>query len=79
MEVSWTRAANTFGYIIIAINVNDTAGDVVAVPLNDGDLEGASVGGLSPGATYDMYIAATGSRGRFTLSEPVRVSVLGSG
>ena len=76
MEVSWVVAANAFGYIIIiAINVNDISGDVVAVPLNDGDLETESIGGLSPGATYDIYVAATGSRGKFTLSEAVRVTV----
>ena len=79
VEVSWTKAANAFGYIIIAINVNDINGDVVAVPLNDGDLEMESIGRLSAGATYDIYVAATGSRGSFTLSEPARVSVLGSG
>ena len=32
VEVSWARAANASGYIIIAINVNDITGDVVAVP-----------------------------------------------
>ena len=32
-------AANASGYIIIVINVNDISGDVVAVPLNDGDLD----------------------------------------
>ena len=79
VAVSWTAAANASGYIIIAINVNDISGDVVAVPLNDGDLETWSVGGLSAGETYDVYVAATGSGGRFTLSEAARVSVLGSG
>ena len=75
VEVSWTRAANASGYIIIAINVNDITGDVVAVPLNDGDLETWSVGGLTTGQTYDVYVAATGSGGRFTLSEAARVTV----
>ena len=74
VEVSWTRAANASGYIIIAINVNDISGDVVAVPLNDGDLEVGSIGGLSPGSTYDVYVAATGSGGRFRLSEAARVA-----
>ena len=75
VEVSWVVAAKASGYIIIAINVNDISGDVVAVPLNDGDLETWSVGGLSAGATYDVYVAATGSGGRFTLSDAVRVTV----
>ena len=75
VEVSWTAAANASGYIIIAINVNDISGDVVAVPLNDGDLETWSVGGLSAGETYDVYVAATGNGGRFTLSDAVRVTV----
>ena len=75
MEVSWVVAANAFGYIIIAINVNDISGDVVAVPLNDGDLETQDLGGLTAGQTYDVYVAATGSRGKFTLSEPARVTL----
>ena len=67
VEVTWTWAATASGYIIIiiAINVNDISGDVVAVPLNDGDLETWSVGGLTAGETYDVYVAATGSGGRF--------------
>ena len=28
VEVSWTRAANASGYIIIAININDIGGDI---------------------------------------------------
>ena len=75
VEVLWTRAANASGYIIIAINVNDISGDVVAVPLNDGDLNTQNLGGLTAGATYDVYVAATGSGGRFTLSDAVRVTV----
>ena len=75
VEVSWTVAANASGYIIIAINVNDISGDVVAVPLNDGDLEAWSVGGLTTGQTYDVYVAATGSGGRFTLSDAARATV----
>ena len=72
--MSWSKAANASGYIIIAINVNDISGNVVAVPLNDGDLETKSVGGLAIGETYDVYVAATGSGGMFTFSEPVRVA-----
>ena len=75
VEVSWVVAANASGYIIIAINVNDISGDVVAVPLNDGDLEAWSVGGLTTGQTYDVYVAATGSGGRFTLSDAARATV----
>ena len=30
VEVSWVVAANASGYVIIAINVNDISGDVVA-------------------------------------------------
>ena len=74
VEVSWTRAANATGYIIIAININDIGGDIGVVPLNDGELETRKMGGLSPGATYDIYVAATGSRGKFTLSDPARVT-----
>ena len=73
VEVSWTRAANASGYIIIAININDIGGDIGVVPLNDGELETGKMGGLSPGAAYDVYVAATGSRGKFTLSQPARV------
>ena len=46
--MSWTKTANASGYIIIAINVNDISGNVVAVPLNDGDLERWAIDGLSP-------------------------------
>ena len=74
LQVSWTKAANASGYIIIAINVNDVNGDVVSVPLNDGDLETWNIGGLTRGATYDIYVAATASGGRNTLSEAVRVT-----
>ena len=74
VEVSWTRAANAFGYIIIAININDIGGFIGVVPLNDGGLEAGKMGGLNPGATYDVYVAATGSRGKFTLSQPARVT-----
>ena len=79
VEVWWSVAANASGYIIIAINIDDINNDVVAAVLNDGDLETGSIGGLRPGASYDVYVAATGSRGRFTLSEAVRVLVPGSG
>ena len=74
VEVSWARAANATGYIIIAININDIGGDIGVVPLNDGGLDTGKMGGLSPGATYDIYVAATGSRGKFTLSDPARVT-----
>ena len=74
LQVSWTKAANASGYIIIGINVNDVNGDVVSVPLNDGDLETWNIGGLTRGATYDIYVAATASGGRNTLSEAVRVT-----
>ena len=63
VAVSWTKAANASGYIIIAINVNDISGNVVAVPLNDGDLDMWNLGGLTSGETYDVYVAATGSGG----------------
>ena len=74
LHVSWTKAANASGYIIIAINVNDVNGDVVSVPLNDGDLETWNIGGLTRGATYDIYVAATASGGRNTLSDAARVT-----
>ena len=69
LQVSWTKAANASGYIIIAINVNDVNRDVVAVVLNDGDLDTQNISGLTPGATYDIYVAATASGGMNTLSE----------
>ena len=75
VSLRWTPAANASGYIIIAINVNDISGDVVAIPLNDGGLETSLVSGLTPGATYDVYVAATGTGGKFTLSEPARVTL----
>ena len=75
VEVSWVVAANASGYIIIAINVNDISGDVVAVPLNDGDLNTQNLGGLTAGQTYDVYVAATGSGGRFMLSDAAQVTV----
>ena len=74
VEVSWVVAANASGYIIIAINVNDISGNVVAVPLNDGDLDMWNLGGLTSGETYDVYVAATGSGGMFTLSDAARVT-----
>ena len=74
LHVSWTKAANASGYIIIAINVNDVNGDVVSAPLNDGDLETWNIGGLTRGATYDIYVAATASGGRNTLSDAARVT-----
>ena len=74
LQVSWTKAANASGYIIIAINVNDVNNDVVAVVLNDGDLDTRNISGLTPGATYDIYVAATASGGRNTLSDAARVT-----
>ena len=74
LQVSWTKAANASGYIIIAINVNDVNNDVVAVVLNDGDLDTQNISGLTPGATYDIYVAATASGGRNTLSDAARVT-----
>ena len=74
VEVSWVVVANASGYIIIAINVNDISGNVVAVPLNDGDLDMWNLGGLTSGATYDVYVAATGSGGTFTLSAAAQVT-----
>ena len=74
VAVPWSKAANASGYIIIAINVNDISGDIVAVPLNDGGLEMRNVGGLTAGETYDVYVAATSSGGRFTLSAAARVT-----
>ena len=74
LQVSWTKAANASGYIIIAVNVNDVNGDVVAVPLNDGDLDTWNIPGLTPRATYDIYVAATASGGRNTLSDAARVT-----
>ena len=74
LQVSWTKAANASGYIIIAININDVNNDVVAVVLNDGDLDTRNISGLTPGATYDIYVAATASGGRNTLSDAARVT-----
>ena len=73
LQVSWTKAANAAGYIIIAININDVNNDVVTDVTNDGDDENWNIRGLTPGATYDVYVAATASGGRNTLSDPVRV------
>ena len=74
LQVSWTKAANASGYIIIAININDVSGDVVAVVLNDGDLDTQNISGLTIGETYDIYVAATASGGMNTLSEAARVT-----
>ena len=74
VAVSWSKASNASGYIIIAINVNDISGNVVAVPLNDGDVDMWNLVGLTSGETYDVYVAATGSGGTFTLSAAVQVT-----
>ena len=74
LQVSWTKAANAAGYIIIAININDVNNDVVTDVTNDGDDENWNIRGLTRGATYDVYVAATASGGRNELSEAVQVT-----
>jgi hypothetical protein len=74
LQVSWTKAANASGYIIIAININDVNGDIVTDVTNSGDDENWNIRGLTRGATYDIYVAATASGGRNTLSESVQVT-----
>ena len=34
-----------------------------------------NLGGLTAGQTYDVYVAATGSGGRFTLSDAAQVTL----
>ena len=73
LQVYWTKAANAMGYIIVAIDTADSrtvGGDPVV--LNDGDAETRNISGLTPGATYDIYVIATGSGGAFELGEPYR-------
>ena len=76
VEVSWVVAANASGYIIIAINVNDISGDVVAVPLNDGDLEAwshrqADSRSRPMTSTWLLRVVEAG----FTLSDAARATV----
>ena len=74
LQVYWTKAANAMGYIIVAIDTADSTVDGDPVVLNDGDAETRNISGLTPGATYDIYVIATGSGGAFELGEPYRVT-----
>ena len=81
LQVSWTKAANAAGYIIIAVNTNDVNNDVVVAITNDGDDETQNISGLTRGATYQVYVAATGSgvdeagNAKFELSAPAEVMI----
>ena len=81
LQVSWTKAANGAGYIIIAVNTNDVNNDVVVAITNDGDDETQNISGLTRGATYQVYVAATGSgvdeagNAKFELSAPAEVMI----
>ena len=81
LQVSWTKAANATGYVIIAVNTNDVNNDVVVAATNDGDDETWNMSGLTRGATYQVYVAATGSgvneagNAKFTLSAPGEVTI----
>ena len=74
LQVYWTKAANAMGYIIVAINTADSTVGGDPVVLNDGDAETRNISGLTPGATYDIYVIATGSGGAFELGEPHMVT-----
>ena len=74
LQVYWTKAANAMGYIIVAIDIADSTVGGDPVVLNDGDAETRNISGLTPGATYDIYVIATGSGGAFELGEPYRVT-----
>ena len=76
VEAYWTRAANANGYFVYAINTDlgkINTDYVIAVADEDDDT--VRLIGLTRGDTYDIYVAATGSRGKFTLSEAARVTV----
>ena len=81
LQVSWTKAANAAGYIIIAVNTNDVNNDVVVAITNDGDDETQNISGLTRGATYQVYVASTGSgvdeagNAKFELSAPAEVMI----
>ena len=81
LQVSWTKAANAAGYIIIAVNTDDVNNDVVVATTNDGDDETWNMSGLTRGATYQVYVAATGSgvdeegNAKFTLSAQAEVTI----
>ena len=74
LQVYWTKAANAMGYIIVAIDTADSTVGGDPVVLNDGDAETRNISGLTPGATYDIYVIATGSGGAFELGEPYGVT-----
>ena len=74
LQVHWTKAANAMGYIIVAINTADSMVGGDPVVLNDGDDETENISGLTSGATYDIYVIATGSGGAFELGDPYRVT-----
>ena len=74
LQVYWTKAANAMGYIIVAIDTADSMVGGDPVVLNDGGVETRNISGLTPGATYDVYVIATGSGGDFELGEPYRVT-----
>ena len=73
LQVFWTKADNATGYFIMGINVATFEADRV-VPVNGGNVETFNISGLTPGATYDIYVVATGSGGAFELGQPFRVT-----
>ena len=73
VQVSWTGVSNAQSYIIIAINVADTAGDRQSQFIGEGATTGA-VSGLTSGETYNIFVAALGAGNQNTLSDPIRVT-----
>ena len=75
VAVSWTRAVNANGYFVYAINTDlSKINTDYVIDLADGDEDTVRLIGLTRGDTYDVYVAATGSGGANTLSNPARVT-----
>jgi hypothetical protein len=73
IQVTWDPADNAVGYIVIAIDKGDLS--AISDPVNPDSsgvtLTTLNLGGLTVGREYNIYVAATGSAGDFTLSAPL--------
>ena len=56
--VTWDAVGGADGYVIIAININDVAGDTVSTAVNEPDRESFALSGLTSGATYNIFVAS---------------------
>ena len=76
IQVTWNAAQNAAGYIVIAIDKDDTDSAISGV-VNVGPaglLTTFNLSGLTSGSGYYVYVAATGTANDNTLSEPVEVT-----